>query len=216
MKKFSKKILTLFLIISIIFNPSSSVFASNMKNNNTILVVNDGIYIKGSYYSQEEFGKLLDTAIPITQKRQSRSAIAIGGVGSYFVSAGIAGSYFIPGIGEVLITVTGVIIIGGVIIKSGSWVYNKVVNWFEDRSYENAKEKGIPTNNHSTQVGGSLPPKGPPRSSKDKKDKNGKLKQRRYYDKNGNADMDIDYSHGGSDKWHDFPHRHYWNNGHRE
>ncbi|MFV8821503.1 hypothetical protein [Faecalibacterium sp. 9] len=37
------------------------------------------------------------------------------------------------------------------------------------------------------------------------------VKQRRYYDKNGNADMDIDYRHGGTG--HTFPHRHDWNNG---
>ena len=51
---------------------------------------------------------------------------------------------------------------------------------------------------------------GTPYSSKDLEDSEG-VKQRRYYDKNGNADMDIDYRHGGTG--HTFPHRHDWNNG---
>lgn len=78
--------------------------------------------------------------------------------------------------------------------------------------YEKAKKDGKPTTNHSAESGSSsLPTKGKPNSSKDLIDKEG-LKQRRYYDKNGKADMDIDYRHGGNET-HKFPHRHDWNNG---
>ena len=78
-----------------------------------------------------------------------------------------------------------------------------------------AKNTGEPTDKHSTQStseGSSLPKTGTPYSSKDLEDSEG-VKQRRYYDKNGNADMDmdIDYRHGGTG--HTFPHRHDWNNG---
>lgn len=75
------------------------------------------------------------------------------------------------------------------------------------------KNTGEPTDKHSTQStseGSSLPKTGTPYSSKDLEDSEG-VKQRRYYDKNGNADMDIDYRHGGTG--HTFPHRHDWNNG---
>ena len=83
----------------------------------------------------------------------------------------------------------------------------------KDEAYEDAKNTGEPTDKHSTQStseGSSLPKTGTPYSSKDLEDSEG-VKQRRYYDKNGNADMDIDYRHGGTG--HTFPHRHDWNNG---
>ena len=41
-----------------------------------------------------------------------------------------AGLYFIPGIGEVLIEATGAIIVAGVAIEVGSWIYNTIVDWF--------------------------------------------------------------------------------------
>ena len=84
---------------------------------------------------------------------------------------------------------------------------------FAEQAYEDAKNTGEPTDKHSTQStseGSSLPKTGTPYSSKDLEDSEG-VKQRRYYDKNGNADMDIDYRHGGTG--HTFPHRHDWNNG---
>ena len=56
--------------------------------------------------------------------------------------------------------------------------------------------------------------KGDANSSKDLPDENGDVKQRRYYDENGDADLGIDYHHGGVG--HNFPHRHYWNNGVRD
>lgn len=82
------------------------------------------------------------------------------------------------------------------------------------RVYYTAKKNGTKAKNHSTQVGGSLGKTGRPYSSKDLVDKNGNLKQRRYYNQKGNADMDIDYRHGGNGK-EPFPHRHDWNNGSR-
>lgn len=78
----------------------------------------------------------------------------------------------------------------------------------KQQKYDKAKRDGNPTDNHSTESGSSLSTKGKPYSSKDLKG----VKQRRYYDKNANADMDIDYRHGGNET-HKFPHRHDWKNG---
>lgn len=144
MKKFSKQLLTLFLILSLTLTQSISVFANPKNNNNTptnnsVLIVNNGIYINGSYYSQEEFEQLLDTAIPMPQKRQPKTAIGIA-TGAYFIPGIAAGAYFIPGIGQVLITATGVIIIGGVIIQAGSWTYNTVIQWLNAKK-DNKKTK---------------------------------------------------------------------------
>jgi len=66
-----------------------------------------------------------------------------------------------------------------------------------------------PSEEHSTQVGGSsLPKTGVPNSSKDLVDENGNVKQRRWYGPDGNAERDVDYSHGGAK--HNFPHEHTW------
>ncbi|WP_066497301.1 hypothetical protein [Abyssisolibacter fermentans] len=138
-------------------------------------------------------------------------------MGTQSVAVLVAGTWWIPGVGEVVITVAGVIVIGGAVISGGTWVYNKVVNWFEakaDSEYEDAKDDGTETDDHEVVKGkSSLPTKGKPRSLKDLDDGNG-VKQRRYYDENGNADMDIDYRHGGTGS-HTFPHRHDWTNGSR-
>jgi len=54
-----------------------------------------------------------------------------------------------------------------------------------------------------------LPKTGEPNSSSDILNPDGSVKQRRYYDKDGNADLDIDYNHT-DDGTHTFPHRHTW------
>lgn len=128
--------------------------------------------------------------------------------------AAAAGIYLIPGIGEVALTVTGAVVIGGVTIKAGSWLYNKVAAYFTARAYGKAKKNGTKTKDHSTTSSG-LSRHGDSYSSKDRV-KNGKVIQRRYYDKNGNADMDIDYTNHGNPKKHPkVPHRHDWKKGKR-
>ena len=54
---------------------------------------------------------------------------------------------------------------------------------------------------------GSLSTEGEANSSTELYNENGKLIQRRYYDKNGKVEFDIDFSHGGN---HKFPHIHNW------
>lgn len=189
---------------------TTTAFASTGQNNtctsvgsntaNNFNITDSGVYINGTYYTKNEFIQLLDTAEEVpTYQIQSAAAI-------------VAGTWWIPGLGEVVITAAGTIIIAGTVIEVGSWIYNTVVNYFTEKAYKEAKKDGKKTDNHSTQKGGSLDKTGEPNSSKDLKDSNGELKQRRYYDKNGNADMDIDYKHGGNGK-EPFPHRHDWNNG---
>lgn len=211
MKKMSRFLAVFLSLAMLIVSMPLTAFASETsthyiasETNNNVVVTDTGIYVNGAYYSQEQFIRLLDTAQEI-ETPQTRSA------------ALVAGSWLIPGIGQVIVTAAGAVIVAGAVVEVGSWVYNAVVDWFEDRAvqqaYEDAKENGEPTDDHSTQntsEGSSLPKTGRPNSSKDLKDGQG-VKQRRYYDKDGNADMDIDYRHGGTG--HTFPHRHDWNNG---
>lgn len=86
--------------------------------------------------------------------------------------------------------------------------------------YNNAKKKGIKVKGRndiqkSTKTKKNLPITGKKYSSKDLVDSKG-IKQRRYYDGNGKASMDIDYRHSVGKKQNvKFPHRHYWKNGKR-
>ena len=78
---------------------------------------------------------------------------------------------------------------------------------------EQAKNAGIPRENHKVfahNENHSLPAKGQePFSSADLLGEDGSVKQRRYYDWEGKAEMDIDYYHT-DDGTHDFPHIHIW------
>lgn len=177
----------------------------NRVSHNDLYIVATGVYIGDQYYSQEDFDALLEQAILIknTNSIQSRSATTL-----------VAGTWQIPGIGQIIITATGAIVIGGTVIATGTWIYNIVKAYFAEKTYEKAKKNGAKVEKHSSQSTStktSLPTTGTPLSSKDLKDSQGG-KQRRYYDKDGNADLDIDYRHAGNYK---FPHRHTWNNGKR-
>lgn len=224
MKKINKVVLMM-LVFSLAFTLTgvSDVFAVVNDNpsevlENSVIVAEDGIVINGQFYSQEEFENLLAQAVYMeslsnelmespnqTETVYSTAALA-GGL--------VAGTWWIPGIGEIVITAAGAIIIGGTIIAAGTWVYNTVKAYFAEKAYEEAKENGTKAENHSNQSTStktSLPTTGTPLSSTDLKDSQG-VKQRRYYDKDGNADLDIDYRHAGN---YAFPHRHTWNNGKR-
>lgn len=139
--------------------------------------------------------------------------------------------YAIPGIGEVAILATGAILVGGIVYKAGSWVYEEVTTWIANEknsqaeeeeaaimeSYENAKSAGERTDNHSDIMyedsnNGSLEARDQDSySSQDLYGEDGELKQRRYFDADGNAELDIDFSHSNGDNSHTFPHQHDWN-----
>lgn len=131
MKK-NRRLLTMLLVVVMLASTNLTAFASsttnivyettNLKPNGNVLITDTGIYINGNYYSQEEFMQLLDTAQEV-QTPQTYSAGVL-----------VAGTWFIPGIGEVVITVAGIIIIGGTVIAAGTWIYNAVTDWFTQRA----------------------------------------------------------------------------------
>ena len=56
----------------------------------------------------------------------------------------IVGVYAIPGVGQVAVAITGTIIIGGITIAVGSWLYSKIKAWFASSDTEvkdQAKDK---------------------------------------------------------------------------
>ena len=233
--KTNKKYIALVLMILMVFNVTTSISAqdidtytqyrfadlenTNIKNTSNFYIDNNGITINGRYYTIEEFKAQLNKAIEISTSDKKIVAFEYEAMGEKTTnSAIIAGSFSIPGIGLVVVTAAGTIYLGTKVVQAGSWLYNEIINWFNHRaiekSYEKAKSAGIPTEDHSKVTDKSaLPTTGNPYSSKDLVDKKG-TKQRRYYGKDGKAEMDIDYRHQ-NDNTHTFPHRHDWINGKR-
>ncbi|KAA1040370.1 RHS repeat protein, partial [Macrococcus equipercicus] len=115
----------------------------------------------------------------------------------------------------------GVVVVTKAVFKKGKKVTVRSTKYIDKtyRSYSNAKKYWGKTKRHSTKVSKkgdtALPFKGTPNSSKDLIS-NGKLKQRRYYDKNGKPEMDVDFFHSASPKQNiKFPHTHTFPNGKR-
>lgn len=55
-------------------------------------------------------------------------------------AAALAGTFFIPGVGQAVITAAGVIIVGGAVVSAGSWLGKKVSDWVYN-SKKNDAEK---------------------------------------------------------------------------
>lgn len=89
----------------------------------------------------------------IYRQPTSRSAIAL-----------LTGSFFIPGVGQVILLTTGAIVVGGAVIAGGSWLGRKITNWVQI----NAIKKEIPS---------SL------------KKKNGNVDLGKFKDKHGNTPL---------------------------
>ena len=69
-----------------------------------------------------------------------------------------------------------------------------------------------PSSNYSTTSGNPI--KGEPNSSVDILDKNGNVVRRRWFDSEGNAMRDLDYTNHGNPKTHpEWPHEHIWEGG---
>ncbi|KIL48606.1 hypothetical protein KP77_22580 [Jeotgalibacillus alimentarius] len=68
-----------------------------------------------------------------------------------FAIAAAAGVYFIPGIGQIALTATGALIIGGATIAAGSWLYNQVSAYFGKKAAEKAADT-IPKNLKSSDM----------------------------------------------------------------
>lgn len=139
-----KKIVSLLLVMVMTFGLCTNAFAagvSNQPEETQVVITDDGIYIDGSYYTKDQFIQSLDMAqeVETDQGGQLRSAAA-GGIA---VGKLVAGTWYIPGIGKIVVTAAGVILLGGVVVKVGSWVYNAVVDWFAKKAFNDSAEKAL-------------------------------------------------------------------------
>lgn len=111
-KRNYKKYTALLLAALMTLNTGITAFAQNhsvnsnnqsvSKTSGSVIVTENGVTINGVYFTKSEFKKLLNQAVEINDSNngivQPQMAMA-------------AGVYFIPGVGEVLIAATGVIVL---------------------------------------------------------------------------------------------------------
>lgn len=135
MKKF-RHALSFLLVFVMLFSTSVPAFATSFQfenENSSVIVTDSGVYINDTYYTQEQFVQLLETAQEVETEtgNQTRSAAAL-----------VAGTWYIPGVGQVIVTAAGAILVAGVVVEVGSWIYDTVVEWFATRAeIKEAKEK---------------------------------------------------------------------------
>lgn len=147
MKKI-KYTLSLLLTAVILLTNSASAFASTQhpstisteESSSSVVVTDAGVFIQGIYYSQEDFSALLESAIQL----ESIQKIGTVQTQSAAVGALVAGTWYIPGVGEVIITAAGVILVAGVVIEVGSWLYDTISDWFATRAEISEAKAKIP------------------------------------------------------------------------
>lgn len=148
MKKI-KRLLTILLAFVMLISTTTTTFAKSTasadytnttyKVNRKIIVTKTGVHINGVYYTQAQFVQLLNKAQGIKKSQ-------------ILYSAGlVAGTWWIPGIGEVIITFAGVVIVAGVVINVGSWLYNVIKKWFEDKAFNESAENAVNSCNGNKQ-----------------------------------------------------------------
>lgn len=126
MKNLTTKLISFILMIAMVFTTTATVFAQDSSNTDYLQVVDEGVYINDVYYSQAEFVTLLDTAIE-EETPQTRSAAAI-----------VAGTWWIPGVGQVVVTAAGTILVAGAVVAAGTWLYDVIADWFADMAFNKA------------------------------------------------------------------------------
>lgn len=137
-----KKILSILLVLSLIFTTTITPFdfahaVNTSKDDNNldtpiieqIIVVDDGLYINDTFYSKEEFEALLEQAVYIENEMTP-----------FAITGALAGTWVVPGVGPIVITATGIILVGGAVIAAGTWIYNTIDAFFAEKAYKEHKK----------------------------------------------------------------------------
>lgn len=155
MKKILTKILSIALAITIVVSSLETTASakesvnqrfSNSIQKTQITYSSKTVTINNKTYTKSDIDRLLNTAIKLDTSAKLNNSVksSISYLSGERTRAAVAaaGAYFIPGVGQVLITVTGVVIVGGVVISLGSWLGKKISKWFStQKEIENAKKK---------------------------------------------------------------------------
>lgn len=144
-----KKVVSLLLVFTLLLSMSTTAFATERTDPiervplsqleraaREVVVTDDGIYIDGVFHSQNEFKQMLESAreLPVAPRGEyeTQSAAAV-----------VAGTWWIPGLGEVVITAAGAVVIAGAVFYAGSWIYNVVSNWFATRAFNKSAKNAV-------------------------------------------------------------------------
>lgn len=170
MKK-TKRLLTLLLAFVMLMSTNVTAFASNTTTLSIETInANDYIYVNGKYFSQKEFTDLLNATTPekslVKQNNQNNQNKS----NSLMAAPAVVAVYFVPGLGEVALLATGVIVIGAVAYAAGSWAYDTFTNWLQTSAKQEAKDAADSVSN-KVKVSGS----------------NDKIDLGQFTDKNGNT-----------------------------
>lgn len=128
MKKIKfKRILSMLLAVMMILSTNITAFANTdlritksaevSTHTSNIVVTDNGVYLKGVYYSKAEFEALLEKAerVDTTNRIGPQNPAAV--------------VYFIPGIGEVAIAGTAIVLAGFGAVEVGSWLYDTISDY---------------------------------------------------------------------------------------
>ncbi|WP_391509447.1 hypothetical protein [Bacillus toyonensis] len=203
MKLVTKLVLSILLFATFVLETPISVLAQD--NAKFIYLTEDEI----KKFKEEQAKRLENNIVEDSTKHSRSKRSAVAGA----LAALVGETFWIPGVGQVVIASAAAITVAGVTWYAGSYIYDTVIDYFTSSTagkYEKAKKAGEKAANHKDVHGEKLLRDGEPYSSQDLYHPKHGHKQRRYYDKTGRAEEDIDFTHGGSDKYHTFPHRHKW------
>ncbi len=131
----SKISLFLLLTLSTMFTMQTVILTKAYEKIDEVSYNYDDITISDLILNDEEV-KLANEYI--------RLQIDDGNIG--IIPRSLAGTFFIPGVGQAVITTAGVIIVGGAIVSAGSWLGQKVISWVENYKEINAIKNSIPNN----------------------------------------------------------------------
>lgn len=152
MKRIKKKII--FLLTFVLFLSSIgttglySVKASQLESeetnvdpaNSSLAVLDNGILIDGEFYTPKQFEKYLKSVeIVLVSDNVTTEESSIQ---FYFALAPTI--YFVPGVGQVALLATGAIVVSGVTIATGTWLYKTISNYFNDPVRVISSNYGIP------------------------------------------------------------------------
>lgn len=170
MKK-TKRLLTLLLAFVMLMSTNVTAFASNTTTLSIeIINANDYIYVNGKYFSQKEFTDLLNATTPEKSLVKQNNQNSQNKTNSLMAAPAVVAVYFVPGLGEVALLATGVIVIGAVGYAAGSWAYDTFTNWLQTSAKQEAKDAADSVSN-KVKVSGS----------------NDKIDLGQFTDKNGNT-----------------------------
>lgn len=215
MKVLTKVVLSIFLFATFSLETPINVLAQDNVQGNVQGNVQEDVKViyltedEIKKFKEEQAKRLENNIVEDSTKHSRTKRSAVAGAGA--LAAFVGETFWIPGVGQVVIASAAAITIAGVTWYAGSWIYDTVVDYLTSSTaekYEKAKKAGEKAANHKDVHGEKLLPDGEPYSSQDLYHPKHGHKQRRYYDKTGRAEEDIDFTHGGSDKHHTFPHRH--------